>query len=550
MQLGGFDLGIIVVYFVLIVGLGCWCGLRKKKTEQAEEYFLAGKSLGWPVIGLALFATNISTVHLVSLAEEGYTNGLAYGNFEWMAPFTLIILALFFAPFYIRSRITTLPDFLEKRYSRASRDWLSLLSIVSAIFIHIGFSLYAGAVVLEGMFGFDKMFSIVLIAGLTGLYTIIGGLMAVVVTESVQTIILLAGAIILTSISYVKVGGWDGLTEAIDPHLLTVLRPHGDPSGIPWYSVILGYPIIGIWYWCTDQTIVQRVLGAKDENHARVGPLFAGFIKVLPVFIFVLPGLICLALINKGLLPALPLKEDGTADAAQTYSHMITNLLPVGIRGIVAAALMAALMSTVSGALNSVATLFSYDLYKRRAPQTSEKKLVFVGRVVTFLGMALAILWSPFCGRFPTVFQGISTAICYIAPPITVVFVAGVFWKNASSKGSILTLMIGSAMGLLVFIFDILGGLKAFKADFPTFEFLNFMVISFILAMICTIVMVLVSLAYPEPLTEEKSKLVWKSFMEPLQEKGWSGIGNYKRLSAILALMMIALYVTFTWLVK
>lgn len=550
MQLGGFDLGIIVVYFVLIVGLGCWCGLRKKKTEQAEEYFLAGKSLSWPVIGLALFATNISTVHLVSLAEEGYTNGLAYGNFEWMAPFTLIILALFFAPFYIRSRITTLPDFLEKRYSRASRDWLSLLSIVSAIFIHIGFSLYAGAVVLEGMFGFDKMFSIVLIAGLTGLYTIIGGLMAVVVTESVQTIILLAGAIILTSISYVKVGGWDGLTEAIDPHLLTVLRPHGDPSGIPWYSVILGYPIIGIWYWCTDQTIVQRVLGAKDENHARVGPLFAGFIKVLPVFIFVLPGLICLALINKGLLPALPLKEDGTADAAQTYSHMITNLLPVGIRGIVAAALMAALMSTVSGALNSVATLFSYDLYKRRAPQTSEKKLVFVGRVVTFLGMALAILWSPFCGRFPTVFQGISTAICYIAPPITVVFVAGVFWKKASSTGSILTLMIGSAMGLLVFIFDILGGLKAFKADFPTFEFLNFMVISFILAMICTIVMVLVSLAYPEPLTEEKSKLVWKSFMEPLQEKGWPGIGNYKRLSAILALMMIALYIAFTWLVK
>ena len=396
MQIGGFDLGIIVVYFVFIVGLGCWCGLRKKKTEQADEYFLAGKSLKWPVIGLALFATNISTVHLVSLAEEGYTNGLAYGNFEWMAPFTLIILALFFAPFYIRSRVTTLPDFLEKRYSRASRDWLSLLSIISAIFIHIGFSLYAGAVVLEGMFGLPKILSIVLIAGLTGLYTIVGGLMAVVVTESVQTIILLLGAIILTAISYVKVGGWGGLTESIDPHLLTVLRPHGDSSGIPWYSVILGYPVIGIWYWCTDQTIVQRVLGAKDENHARVGPLFAGFIKVLPVFIFVLPGLIALALINKGILPALPLKADGTADAAQTYSHMIANLLPVGLRGIVAAALMAALMSTVSGALNSVATLFTYDLYKRWVPQTSEKKLVTIGRVVTFFAMLLAVLWSPF----------------------------------------------------------------------------------------------------------------------------------------------------------
>ncbi|MBN2376281.1 MAG: sodium:solute symporter [Sedimentisphaerales bacterium] len=549
MQIGGFDLGIIVAYFVFIVGLGCWCGLRKKKTEQADEYFLAGKSLKWPVIGLALFATNISTIHLVSLAEEGYTNGLAYGNFEWMAPFTLIILALFFAPFYIRSRVTTLPDFLEKRYSRASRDWLSLLSIISAIFIHIGFSLYAGAVVLEGMFGLNKMVSIVLIAGLTGLYTIVGGLLAVVVTESVQTLILLAGAIILTVISYVKVGGWGGLTEAIDPHLLTVLRPHGDSSGIPWYSIILGYPIIGIWYWCTDQTIVQRVLGAKDENHARVGPLFAGFIKVLPVFIFVLPGLIGLALINKGILPPLPLKEDGSADAAKTYSHMITNLLPVGIRGIVAAALMAALMSTVSGALNSVATLFSYDLYKRWAPQTPEKKLVRIGRIVTFFAMLLAVLWSPFCGKFPTVFQGVSAAICYLAPPITVVFVVGVFWKKASSKGSITTLVTGSAMGLLIFLFDFTGGLKSLKADYPVFEFLNFMIISFILAMVCTLIMVLVSLVCSEPLTEEKSKLVWKSFREPLEEKGWPGIGNYKMLSAVLALMMITLYVVFTWFV-
>jgi SSS family solute:Na+ symporter len=457
---------------------------------------------------------------------------------------------LFFAPFYIRSRVTTLPDFLEKRYSRASRDWLSLLSIISAIFIHIGFSLYAGAVVLEGMFGLHKIYSIVLIAGLTGLYTIVGGLMAVVVTESVQTLILLAGAFTLTAISYVKVGGWNGLTEAIDPHLLTVLRPHGDPSGIPWYSIILGYPIIGIWYWCTDQTIVQRVLGAKDENHARVGPLFAGFIKVLPVFIFVLPGLIGLALIKKGILPPLPLKEDGTADAARIYSHIITNLLPAGVLGIVAAALMAALMSTVSGALNSVATLFTYDLYKRWAPRTSEKKLVTIGRAVTFFAMLLAVLWSPFCGRFPTVFQGISAAICYIAPPITVVFVAGVFWKKASSKASITTLVIGSAMGLLIFLFDFTKGLAKFKADHPAFEFLNFMIISFILAMICAFVIVLMSFLYPEPLTEEKSKLVWKSFMEPLREKGWSGIGNYKTLSAVLVLMMIGLYVIFTWFVE
>ncbi len=549
MQIGGIDLSIIIIYFIFIVGLGCWAGMRKKKSEKAEEYFLAGKSLRWPVIGLALFATNISTVHLVSLAQEGYTNGLAYGNFEWMAPFALIILALFFAPFYIRSGVTTLPDFLERRYSRASRDWLSLLSIISAIFIHIGFSLYAGAVVLEGMFGLDKMVSIILIAAMTGIYTIVGGLMAVVLTESVQTLILLTGAIILTVISYIKVGGWGGLTESINPHLLTIMRPSGDPSGIPWYSVILGYPIIGIWYWCTDQTIVQRVLGAKDENNARVGPLFAGFIKILPVFIFVLPGLIGLALVHKGILPPLPLKADGTPDTAQTYSHMITHLLPVGIRGIVAAALMAALMSTVSGALNSVATLFTYDLYKRWVPDSSEKRLVTVGRLVTLLGMTLAVIWSPFCGRFPTVFQGINAAICYLAPPITVVFVVGIFWKRASSRASVITLISGSVLGLIAFIFDFSGGLKTLKSSCPACEFLNFMVISFILATICAIIMVVASMVLPETLTAEKRKLVWKSFAEPLQAKGWPGIGNYKTLSLILALTMIVLYIIFTWFV-
>ena len=550
MQISGIDLVIIVVYFVFIVGLGCWAGLRKKKTEQANEYFLAGKTLRWPVIGLALFATNISTVHLVSLAEEGYTNGLAYGNFEWMAPFTLIILALFFAPFYIRSRVTTLPDFLEKRYSRASRDWLSLLSIISAIFIHIGFSLYAGAVVLEGMFGIKQMTSIILIAALTGFYTIVGGLMAVVLTESVQTIILLLGAIILTAISYDKVGGWGGLAESVDSVKLTVLRPHGDASGLPWYSVLLGYPIIGIWYWCTDQTIVQRVLGARDENHARVGPLFAGFIKILSVFIFVLPGLICLALIHKGLVPALPLTDQGEADAAKTYSHMITYLLPIGLRGLVAAALMAALMSTVSGALNSVATLFTYDLYQRWVPGTSERTLVLIGRIVTFAGMVLAVIWSPFCGRFPTVFQGINAAICYIAPPITVVFVAGVFWKRASSKASMITLVTGSILGLSVFVIDFTKMLEKFREAYPTFDFLTFMVISFILAAICGAIMVVMSIVFPEPLTEEKSKLVWKSPLEPLREKGWPGIGNYKLLSAVLAFTMIALYIIFTFFVN
>ncbi len=531
-QIAGMDLVILTVYLVGIVALGCLAGIwRKKKTSgDGESYFLAGGALKWPMIGLALFSTNISTVHLVSLAEEGYKNGLAYGNFEWMAPFTLIILALFFAPFYIRARVATLPDFLERRYSKASRNWLSGLSIISAIFIHIGFSLYAGAIVLEGLFGIPLMASIVGIAVLTGIYTMVGGLMAVVLTESVQTIVLLVGAMILTGSALVKVGGWEGLTESIDPHMLRVLRPKGDPSGLPWYAILLGYPVIGIWYWCTDQTIVQRVLGAKDEQHARIGPLFAGFLKILPVFIFVLPGLIAQALIMQGKLPQI-------GKSADVYSVMIAHLLPVGLKGLVAAALMAALMSTVSGALNSAATLFSYDLYKQMKPTASEAGLVRVGRIVTIVGMVLAIAWSPFLGRYPTIFQGINAAICYISPPITAVFVFGVFWKKASSFGSITTLCIGSALGFIVF------GLDFFK-DSTGWD-IPFMMSGFYLFCICSVVMVAASLMHPEELTAERNAFIWHHPFDALREPGLKGIGNYKFLSLLLLVVMVILYTIF-----
>src|SRR5512136_2965479 len=311
------DLAVIAVYLIGVVGLGLWAW-TKRRTKQASsaQYFLAGGTLRWPVIGLALCSTNISTIHLVSLAQEGYVNGLAYGNFEWMAAFLLIVLAFFFAPFYIRARVATLPDFLEKRYSRAARDWLAVLSIVSAIFIHIGFSLYTGAVVLRGLFGIDINTSIAVTALLTGLYTVIGGLLAVVMTESVHTIVLLAGYACVLGFGLARIGGVGALTAAVEPVKLTILQTSAETPSLPWYAVFLGYPVIGLWYWCADQTIVQRVLGAKDERHARIGPLFAGFIKILPVFLFVLPGVIALALTRQGKMPV-------PADSADTYSVLI-----------------------------------------------------------------------------------------------------------------------------------------------------------------------------------------------------------------------------------
>ncbi|MHB9028377.1 MAG: sodium:solute symporter [Candidatus Latescibacterota bacterium] len=526
------DLAIIIAYLIGIVGFGCWAGLRQRRTASDSDYFLAGKSLTWPFIGLALFSTNISTIHLVSLAQEGYVNGLAYGNFEWMAIFTLVALSLFFAPFYIRSRVATLPDFLERRYSRASRDWLAVISILSAIFIHIGFSLYTGAVVLRGLFGIDIMVSIVSIALLTGLYTVVGGLLAVVLTESIQTVILIAGAICITAIGYFQVGGWEGLTASVDPVKLTILRPAGDASGLPWYAVFLGYPVIGLWYWCADQTIVQRVLGAKNEYHARIGPLFAGFIKILPVFIFVLPGLIGLGLVNQGKILTAP------ADSADIYSTLINQLLPVGLKGVVAAALLAALMSTVSGALNSIATLFSYDIWRRWFPDTPDRSLVRIGRIVTAAAMLAAILWSPAVSHFQSIFQGVVAMICYIAPPVSAIFVAGVFWRKASSTGAIVTLWSGFLLGLTVFLLD---WFKAYTGwNMPS------MMVTFYLFVICLGIMIVVSLLKPHRHTAESEALVWGNPLDALRGTAWRGLADYRFLAAVLLAVIVGLYSIFS----
>ncbi|MCK5565099.1 MAG: sodium:solute symporter [Planctomycetes bacterium] len=525
------DKAVLVVYLVVIVGIGCWTGMRSRKgTEGGRDYFLAGGSLRWPMIGLALFSTNISTIHLVGFAQEGYKNGLVAGNFEWMAPFLLIVLALFFAPFYIRSRVATLPDFLERRYNRSCRDWLAGLSIISAIFIHIGFTLYTGAVVLKGLFGIPILYSIIGATLLTGLYTIVGGLMAVVVTESIQTIVLLAGSILITVFGLIKVGGWGGIVENVEAVKLTMLRPSDDPANLPWYSIFLGYPVIGLWYWCADQTIVQRVLGAKDENHARVGPLFAGFIKILPVFIFVLPGIMLTALINQGQFPPLE-------DSKDAYSYLITNLLPTGLTGVMAAALLAALMSTVSGALNSIATLFSYDLYKRWKPDTSDKNLVFIGRAATFVAMIVAIVWSQYIGHFEGIYQGCISLICYVAPPITAVFLLGVFWKRASGSGAIVTLVIGSILGFVVFL------LEWYKE--ATGWTMPAMLAGFYLCMICIGVHIAVSMFKPHVHTADSESLVWGNPLDCIKAPGWKGIGDYRVLSAILFAVMVALYVIF-----
>jgi len=544
------DLLISIIYIAAILFIGLWTGVRhrrKSKVGAANQYFLAGKSLRWPAIGLALFATNISTVHLVSLAQSGFDTGLLNGNFEWMAAFTLLLLALFFVPFYIKSGVSTLPDFLEKRYDRASRDWLTFVSIFSAMIIHIAFSMLAGGIVLRTLFGLDMYVSVVVISLITAIYTIIGGLKAVVVTESIQTVVLLAGAGIICFAAYNKMGGWQSMTDVLHQthqyNKLSMLRSGNDPVGMPWYAVFLGYPVLGIWYWCADQTIVQRVLGAKNEDEARVGVIFCGFIKILPVFIFILPGLFAFTLAQSGKLDLHSITSINAAgqkvvDSKGIYTLMITQLLPTGLVGVLIAALLSGLMSQVSGALNSISTLVSYDIYKRYRPNLEDAQLVKAGKIAAGIALVCSLFLLPLLNKYESIFNGVNDIIAHIAPPITCVFLLGICWKKASAISAKLTLWIGSALGATVFGFNKLY-IENPLAHTP------FMMMAFYLFCMCVAMQVLFSYLYPAQHTAESQTLYWKSFGEPLRSPGWKGIGNYKLLSAILFVIMSILFYLF-----
>jgi SSS family solute:Na+ symporter len=555
------DWAIIAVYLLAVVGLGVAAGFLRRQGATGGEgghYFLAGNTLGWPVIGLAMFAANISTVHLVSLAEAAYKFGLVFGNFEWMAGFTLVLLSLFFAPLYLRSKVATLPDFLERRFNRGCRDVLSIVSLFSAIVIHMGVALYTAAWVLRGILGLapgatilgvDALMVFIIVLGvLTGIYTMLGGLLAVVWTESVQTVLLLVGAVVITAVGFIKIGGWSALAQTLATHphplaavpgsnvtwgtanFLNMARPPSDPSGLVWYSMILGYPVLGIWYWCCDQTIVQRVLAAKDERHARLGPLFCAFLKILPVFFFVLPGVICVALVQQNAFGGA-----APQTAADAYTFMVTHLLPVGLKGLVAAAMLAAAMQTCSAALNSTATLVAYDLFKRHNPAISDHQLVRIGKITTVVGTILAIVCSPIFGHYTTIFEGINKLISYVAPPITCVFVLGVFWKRASGKSALITLVAGMALGFVTFYLD---WNNIYRGDF--------MLIAFFLLVACVIIMVATTFLFPEPLKAEARILVWEDWREPLRgEAGGRGLGNYRVLTVVVLVVFAALYVIF-----
>ncbi len=526
------DLIIIVSYLMGILVIGVLSVRKMRLTSQG--YFLAGRSLRWGMVGAALFASNISTIHLVGLAASGYNEGLVWGNFEWMATFTLILLGLVFAPFYFKSRISTLPEFLERRFSPGSRMILAFMAIVAALFIHIGMSLYAGAAVFKQFFGIDVVTSIFIISVVTAIYTVLGGLKAVVVTETIQTAILVLGAVSVTLFAIFAlpdqgIHNLSQLKAAVKPEQLSML--HTDNSaGLAWYAVFLGYPILGIWYWCSDQTIVQRVLGAKTQSDAQIGPLFAGLLKILPVFIMVFPGVIGYVLF----------KDIIGADSNQALPVLINQLIPTGLKGLISAGLLAALMSTIAAALNSSATLVAVDIVKRFKPSISDEKQVRIGRISAVIVMILAMAWSTQGGRYSSIFEAINAIAAHLAPPITTVFLWGIFWRRGTKQAALTTLIIGFSLGALSFLIDlpVIGEEKIITDGWG----IPFMMQAWWMFCLCSLIFVLVSLMTPKPDPQSIEGLTWNKPLQVLAQGKITRFSDPRLLAGFLLIIMIVLY--------
>jgi SSS family solute:Na+ symporter len=510
-ELANVDLVIIAIYFALIFAIGLYFA-RKERTST--EYFLAGRNVGWFAIGASLFVSNISTEHFIGLAGSGASSGLAVGHFEWLACVIVLILGWVFVPFYLRSNVFTMPEFLERRFNRECSIYLASISIIAYIFTKISVHLYAAAIVLERVVGWNPMTAALILVVVTGIYTVAGGLSAVIYTDLVQTLILLAGAIVLTVMGLYEVGGMAALRAAVPPDYFHMIKPIDHPD-FPWTGIFIGAPILGIWYWCTDQVIVQRVLSAKDEGHAKAGTIFAGFLKILPVFILVLPGLIALALYK----PLFHIQNGVVTNGDIAYPTLIINLLPKGLIGLMIAALMAALMGAMSSVFNSASTLVTLDFYKKINPNANEMQLVNFGRVATGALVVLGIAWVPFIHLISAqLYVYLQSVQAYISPPIAVCFIFGILWPRMNGAGALSSLLTGFVLGSVRFIFEILDKWRHFDSGAIRFLLdMNFLHYAIFMFVICAAVIVIVSYITPAPSREKLAGLTFQTVDDKLE---------------------------------
>jgi SSS family solute:Na+ symporter len=498
------DWVLIVLYFAVVFGVAFWATRREATRATSSGYFLAGRNVGWFVIGASLFASNIGSEHLVGLAGSGAAGGVAVGQFEILASLILLLLGWLFVPFYLKSGVFTMPEFLERRYSAGARWYLAVISIVGYVVTKISVTIAAGGIVFESLMGINFWTGALIVVVATGIYTVFGGLRAVLYTDMVQMFVLVGGAVLVTLIGLNELGGWGALRAAVEPSYFDMWLPSNHPN-FPWTGVLFGAPILGVWYWCTDQFIVQRVLSAPSEDQARRGTIFGGLLKVLPLFIFVIPGVIAYALSQKGAI------ELATPD--QALPTLIGVLLPVGVRGLVVAGLLAALMSSLSSVFNSCSTLITWDIYRKLHPSASEKRLVRVGQIATLFLVACGLLWIPLMKYISDqLYVYLQSVQAYISPPIAAVFLIGIAWKRVNARGAMASLIAGFVIGMGRLVAELKKeSLSGWLYEFADINFLHFAVLLFA---ICTVVLVVVSLLTPEPSREQLRGLTFATAKE------------------------------------
>jgi solute:Na+ symporter, SSS family len=510
-----FDWSVVAFYMVGLVLLGI---LVSRRPKAPVDYFLASRATRWPAIGLALFASNMSSTALVGLAGGAYSIGLSVYNYEWSANLILVFFCMFLLPYIIRSKSFTMPEFLERRYDRRARLYFALLTLLLNIFVDSAAILYSGSLVGQVLLPSWPLWLIVaILAGAAGLYTVLGGLRAVIYTESVQAIVLLTGALLISVGAFRRAGGWHSVMSSVDPALISLIRPAHD-AGVPWPGLLFGIPLLGFYYWCTNQSIVQRMLSARNIDHARWGALFAGLLKLPILFLIVLPGTCALLL-----FPHL-------ARPDMVYPNLILRVLPAGLIGLVVSGFVAATMVSISSMLNSASTLITMDVVKQFRPLLSDVQVVRIGKLCTAALFVVAIVWAPQLQLFPSLWQYLQAVLSYAVPPIVAVFLAGMFWRGANADGAAATMRWGSCAGFAFFMINAVFG----------WTHLHFLYVAPILTTFDIVVLVAVSTAREVEISVSSAATMWTidfSRVENMRLRNTPAWQDYRIQSAVLLLL-------------
>lgn len=516
----------VILYLIVIAIVSVW-SIRKSK-ETTSDYFLANRNLGWFVIGASILASNVGSEHIVGLAGSAAKSGTVLGHYE-LHSYIVLILGWVFVPFYLRSSVYTMPEFLEKRFNAQSRRLLTIIQLFSYIIAKASVTIFAGALVFNQFLGVDFWTGAIILVVVTGVYTVMGGLHAVMYTEAIQAIVLLLGSAVLLFFGLKEVGGWNALMQAVPKEKLNMFRPLSDPE-YPWLGILFASPIVGVWYWCTDQHIVQRCLAAKNEKEARRGTIFAAFLKLFPFFIFLIPGLIAYALHQQGKLQL--------TDTNAAFPEMVKQIMPVGLRGLLAGGLLAALMSSLASVYNACSTLYTIDIYKKSHPDATEKQLVKVGRLATAVIVILGMAWIPLMGRISNgLYDYLQSVQSYLAPPIAAVFLLGVFFPRLNAKGAYTAMVAGFILGMIKLT------LQLFQDNLPAGVFQDFAKINFLffciyLFLFSIAVMVIVSLLTPKP---SSSQIEGLTFATTVAEDKEASRASWNKLDVILSLIVITI---------